>query len=76
MLKGIPAINNIKQIDKTDKTAIDRTAIDNIAHLHSAYYADPAFDLFPIDYRYKLSENGESMKMHWFDDKFRFLMKF
>ena len=29
--------------------------------------AYPTFDLFPIDYGYKLSENGESLEMHWFD---------
>ena len=39
-----------------------------VAHLYTAAnYAYPAFDLFPIDYGYKLSENGESLKMHWFD---------
>ena len=39
-----------------------------IAHLKSA--ADDvylAFDLFPIDYSYKLSENEESLEMHQFD---------
>ena len=30
---------------------------------------------FPIDYDYKLGENGESLKMYWFGEKFRFLMK-
>ena len=40
----------------------------NVAHLYStAYDACPAFDLFPIDYGHKLSENGESLEMHWFD---------
>ena len=34
-----------------------------VAHLISY----PAFDLFPIDHGYKLSENGESLEMHWFD---------
>ena len=40
----------------------------NVAHFYStAYDAYPVFDLFPIDYGYKLSENGESLEMHWFD---------
>ena len=39
-----------------------------IARLYkTACDAYPAFDLFPIDYGYKLSENGESLEMHWFD---------
>ena len=39
-----------------------------VAHLYTAAYdAYRPFDLFPIDYDYKLSENGESLKMHWFD---------
>ena len=29
--------------------------------------AYPAFDLFSIDYGYKLSENGESLEINWFD---------
>ena len=40
-----------------------------VAHLYATanYDAYPTFDLFPIDYGYKLSENGESLEMHWFD---------
>ena len=39
-----------------------------VAHLYTtAYDAYRPFDLFPIDYDYKLSENGESLKMRWFD---------
>ena len=39
-----------------------------VAHLYTtANDACPSFDLFPIDYGYKLSENGESLEMHWFD---------
>ena len=33
-----------------------------------SYDGYPNFDLFPIGYGCKLSENGESLKMHWFDD--------
>ena len=36
-----------------------------VAHLYTtAYDAYPAFDLFPIDYDYKLIENEESLEMH------------
>ena len=35
-----------------------------------------AFELFSSDFDYKLCENGEPLKMRWFDDKFKFLMKF
>ena len=45
-----------------------------VAHLYSK--AHDAFDLFPIDYGYKLSKNGKSFEIHWFCDKFRFIMKF
>ena len=39
-----------------------------VAHLYTTTYdAYPAFDLFPIDYGYKLIENEESLEMHWFD---------
>ena len=38
-----------------------------MAHLYStAYDAYPTFDLFPVDYGYKLSENDESLEVHWF----------
>ena len=39
-----------------------------VAHPYTtAYDAYRSFDLFPSDYDYKLSENGESLKMHWLD---------
>ena len=39
-----------------------------VAHLYStAYDAYPAFDLFSVEYGYTLSENGETLEMHWFD---------
>ena len=39
-----------------------------VAHLYTTPYdAYPSFGLFPIDYDYKLSENGKSLEMHWFD---------
>ena len=39
-----------------------------VAHLYStAYDAYPAFDLFPIDYGYKLSEKREFLEMYKFD---------
>lgn len=48
-----------------------------VAHLYSAAYdVYPAFDLFPFEYSYKLSENGESLTMHEFGNEFRFLVKF
>ena len=48
-----------------------------VVHLDSTVYdAYPAFDLFSIVHGYKLCENWESLKMRWFGDKFRFLMKF
>ena len=36
-------------------------------NLRIQQYYYHAFDLFPIGYGYKLSENGESLEMHWFD---------
>ena len=36
-----------------------------VAHLYTTPYdAYPSFGLFPIDYDYKLSENGKSLEMH------------
>ena len=37
-------------------------------YVASAYHAYSAFDSFPIDFGYELSENGKSLEMHWFDD--------
>ena len=54
MLKGVPA---------ADKTGM-------LCKYHYSICCDgyPAFDLFPTGYRCKLSENEESLKIHWFDD--------
>ena len=54
----------LKGITETDKTGV---LCSTSHHVAWAYDAQPAFDLFPIDYGYKLSENGESLEMHWFD---------
>ena len=54
----------LKGITETDKTGV---LCSTSHHVASAYDAYPAFDLFPIDYGYKLSEHGESLEMHWFD---------
>ena len=54
----------LKGITETDKTGV---LCSTSHHVALAYDAHPAFDLFPIDYGYKLSENGESLEMHWFD---------
>ena len=54
----------LKGTTETDKTGV---LCSTSHHVASAYDAYPAFDLFPIDYGYKLSEHGESLEMHWFD---------
>ena len=54
----------LKGITETNKTGV---ICSTSHHVASAYDAHPAFDLFPIDYGYKLSENGESLGLHWFD---------
>ena len=45
----------------------DKTGVLCSRSLHTANDAYPAFDLFSIDYGYKLSENGESLEINWFD---------
>ena len=46
-------------------TATDEMVMLCITSLSCSTY--PVFDLFPIDYRYKLSQNGEPIEMHWLD---------
>ena len=46
-------------------TATDEMVMLYITSLSCSTY--PVFDLFPIDYRYKLSENEEPIEMHWID---------
>ena len=54
----------LKGTTETDKTGVLCSTSHHVASVYDAY---PAFDLLPIDYGYKLSENGESLEMHWFD---------
>ena len=70
---GKNPLDCIKSVDPTtlppwSKVLVQIKMSCYVAHLYTAAnYAYPAFDLFPIDYGYKLSENGESLEMHWFD---------
>ena len=71
---GKNLLDCIKYVDSTTLLPCSKVLLQQIkracyvALLHSAAYdAYPAFDLFPIDYGYKLSQNGESLEMHWFD---------
>ena len=58
--------NNIKTCSKVILQEIKWVCY--AAHLYStAYDGYPTFDLCPIDYGYELSENGQSLEMHWFD---------
>ena len=71
---GKNPLDCIKSMDPTTLPPCSKVLLQQIkracyvAYLYTtAYDAYPAFDLFPIDYGYKLSENGESLEMHWFD---------
>ena len=71
---GRNPVDCIKSVDPTTLPPCSKVLLQQIkqaccvAHLYStAYDAYPDFDLFPIDYGYKLNENGESLQMHWFD---------
>ena len=64
----------IKSVDPTTLTTCSKVLLQQrkwVCHavlLYStAYDAYPTFDLFPIDYGYKLRENGQSSEMHWYD---------
>ena len=71
---GKNTLDCIKSVDPTTLPPCSKVLLQQIkgacylAQFYStAYDTYPAFDLFPIDYGYKLSENGESLEMHWFD---------
>ena len=71
---GKNPLDCIKSVDPTTLLPCSKVLLQQIkgacylAQFYStAYDTYPAFDLFPIDYGYKLSENGESLEMHWFD---------
>ena len=71
---GRNPVDCIKSVDPTTLPPCSKVLLQQIkqvccvAYLYStAYDAYPDFDLFPIDYGYKLNENGESLEMHWFD---------
>ena len=55
----------LKGITETDKMGVLCSTSHYVA---SAYHSYSAFDSFPIDFGYELSENGKSLEMHWFDD--------
>ena len=63
----------IKSVDPTTLSSCSKVLLQQLKRLcyaaytySTAYEAYGAFDLFPIDYGYKSSENGESLEMHWF----------
>ena len=72
---GKNPLDCIKSVDPTTLPPCSKVLMQQIkracyvAHLYStAYHAYPNFDLFPIGYGYKLSENRKSLEMHWFDE--------
>ena len=71
---GKNTVDCIKSVDPTTLPPCSEVLLQKIkracyvAHLYTtAYDAYSAFDLFPIDYDYKLIENEESLEMHQFD---------
>ena len=68
---GKNSLDYIKSVDPTTLPPCSKALLQQIkqacyvVHLYStAYDAYPAFELFPVYYAYKLSENGESFQMH------------
>ena len=71
---GKNPVDCIKSVDSTTLPPCSKVLLQQIkrayyvVHLYTtAYDAYLAFDLFPIDYGYQLSQNGESLEIHWFD---------
>lgn len=71
---GKNPLDYIKSVGPTALPSCPKVLLQQIkqeyftAHLYStAYDVYLAFDLFPIDYSYKLSVNKESLEMHQFD---------
>ena len=70
---GKNPLDCIKSVDPTtlppwSKVLLQIKRACYVADLYTtANDAYPDFDLFPMNYGYKLSENGESLEIYWFD---------
>ena len=74
--KPKPGKNPLDRIKSVDPTTLPPWSKVLLQIKRACYVADlyttandayPGFDLFPMNYGYKLSENGESLEIYWFD---------